>query len=224
MSLKKVFLAVSAVIILVGCQTDDGLNFNHQGKYDVEKPIIDEFLATHMYDADTDELIALEEGGVALDKDDNLIESTIEFNDVNYSMYSYISKEGSVDLLPDDNDRVFVGYSVHTLTQDTSGNLIQSTNPIDENYNSDTFFDLSSTAIYRGWKLGIQVFKGGESNETDLTIPRQFTGEGKGFMIMPSGLTHAIEGNQVNDLNTILVFKIELRKVVDIEDEDDSEE
>ncbi|WP_010134054.1 hypothetical protein [Ochrovirga pacifica] len=210
MSIKKVLLAIVSVVG-IACQSDNGYNYNHQGKYDTEKVVIEKYLNTYTYDVDKDELVVAENGATTLANDPKLIPLSITFNDVDYTMYSYISEEG-VGLQPDDNDVINAAYRVHTLTEDANGNLVES-DAIDENYVSDSFFDLSSNSLYRGWRLGFQEFKGGTVVEIDPTEPRQYKDTGKGFMIMSSGLTHSVEGNPVNEFNTILIFKVELRNV-----------
>lgn len=218
MSLKKVLFAVFAVILLMGCQTEDGPNYDHQGRYDSEKVIIDEYLRDYAYDTQSDEIIKIEndEDLVPLIEDSNLVSYVKNFNGVNHTMYSYVTHVGAGDDMPDENDVINAGYRVHEMYRDLDTGTIGEGFTIDESYLNNSFYDLGSGTLYIGWSVGFQAFKEGDISEEDSTKPRQYTDIGKGFMIIPSGLTHAIEGNPVNN-NLILVFKVELRSVTKIE-------
>ncbi|MGY6650499.1 hypothetical protein [Wenyingzhuangia sp. IMCC45574] len=219
MNFKKVCFYVLTTVAFIGCEPDSGLNYNHQGKYDTEKGVVEEFLKSHTYDAETGELVDLEAGDVSLfDDTANLEKHEKTFNDVDYTMYSYITNQG-VGNNPDDNDIINVEYRVHRLSKNSETGELEESDTIDERYVSDNFFDLASTNLYVGWKLGFQSFKEGTVDESSPELPRQFSNEGRGFIILPSGLTHAVEGRPVDDSNTILIFKVALRTVTQVANE-----
>ncbi|GGF76370.1 FKBP-type peptidyl-prolyl cis-trans isomerase [Wenyingzhuangia marina] len=219
MNFKKLCLALVATII-VSCDQNSLEEFDHAAQYVIEKPMIDEYLATHYFDPVDKEIKEIDADQTALEDDTNLqaLHSTV--NDVDYTMYSYVYEqglnqdagnqdEGVVKGSPDADDIVNVAYKLSSITKkDDEGEY----RVYQESTLNDVF--LYGDEVIRAWPIGLSVFRGGYANESDPTIPRQFSGTGKGFMIIPSGLGYLNGGSGAISPNESLLFKIDLRLVI----------
>lgn len=200
MNFKKICLALMATV-LISCEENTIEVFDHAGQYKIEKPIIDNYLDTHYYDAIDNEIKEIDADQTALNDDENLQTLTDTVNEVAYEMYSYVYEQGTEEN-PDADDILNIYYKAISL----DGTVY------DESDLNDSFLRLTSVII--GWGTGLEVFKGGVANEDDPTIPREYTGTGKGFMIIPSGLAYQNFGSGLIGPNESLVFKVELRTVI----------
>lgn len=206
MNFKKIIMAAFAVLV-VGCQEDTEV-FDHVAQYNKEKVEIDTYLATHYYDSDSDQFEDLVEGKTSLANDDNLKAVETTYLDIDYTMYTYETVEGTGNS-PDANDIVNITYKLTSLE-----NLLYQENDV-----NDAFLDL--TGLIPGWQVGLPNFKEGESNEDDPTLPRQYSNSGEGLMIVPSGLAYQNFGSGLISANETLIFKIVLRSVGQIENDDE---
>ena len=218
MNFKKLCLALVATII-VSCDQNSLEEFDHAAQYVIEKPMIDEYLATHYFDPVDKEIKEIDADQTALEDDTNLqaLHSTV--NDVDYTMYSYVYEqglnqdagnqdEGVVKGSPDADDAVNIAYKLSSLEKDAEGNEIV----YQESDLNDTFLYLDR--LIEGWKVGLAVFRGGTASEPDPELPREYSGTGKGFMIIPSGLGYLNGGSGAISPNESLLFKIDLRLVI----------
>ena len=219
MNFKKLCFAFM-VTIIVSCDQSNSIEpFDHAAQYVTEKPMIDEYLATHYFDSVEKEIKEIDADQTALEDDTNLqaLHSTV--NEVDYTMYSYVYEqglnedtgnqdEGVVKGSPDADDIINVAYKLSSLEKDGNGNE----KVYQESVLNDVF--LYSDELIKAWPIGLSVFRGGFSDETDPEIPRQFSGTGKGFMIIPSGLGYLNRGSGAISPNESLLFKIDLRLVI----------
>ncbi|MGY5356030.1 FKBP-type peptidyl-prolyl cis-trans isomerase [Wenyingzhuangia sp. IMCC45467] len=213
MNFKKLCLAVATVVFAVGCDENNSIEqFDHAGQYVIEKPLVDEFLATHYYDDVDNEIKEIDNNQSSLSEDANLQTLTTTYNEVEFTMYSYVYEQGENEEAgnqddgvlkgsPDADDLVNVAYKVSGIDGDVH----------QESDLNDGFLYLDS--LIEGWRVGMSVFRGGFASEPEDTEPRQYTGTGKGFMIIPSGLAYQNFGSGAISPNETLVFKIELRTV-----------
>ncbi|NIJ46043.1 FKBP-type peptidyl-prolyl cis-trans isomerase [Wenyingzhuangia heitensis] len=205
MNFKKIILAVLAVLV-IGCQ-DDTEVFDHAGQYKIEKVEIATYLATHYYNSENDQFENLVEGKTSLANDEKLKAVETNYNNIDYTMYTYETVVGTGNS-PDTNDIVNIVYKLTSLENE----LYQ------ENDVNDGFLDL--TTVIPGWQIGLPSFKEGTYDETtDPSIPRQYKDSGEGLMIVPSGLAYQNFGSGLISANETLVFKIVLRSVGQIENE-----
>jgi len=151
---------------------------------------------------------------VALIDDTNLvaIKHVLEDIDVEYTAYVYHTSIGQGTEVADDNDLVWVKY---TLTN--SENEIFEEVP----FFDEPGFDLSNSIV--GWQIAIPKLLPAESvDETsDPTTPREFINPGEAFLIIPSGLAYQNIGNGVIDANQTLFYKVALGHVEKIENEEE---
>ncbi|MDO3694450.1 hypothetical protein QVZ41_06275 [Wenyingzhuangia sp. chi5] len=219
MNFKKLCFALVATII-VSCEDTNSFEpFDHAAQYVIEKPIIDEYITTHYYDDATKEIKEIDATQTPLKDDPNLQELETNVNGVDYVMYSYVYEqglnedagnqdEGVVKGSPDADDAVNIAYKLSSLKKDADGNEIV----YQESDLNDTFLYLDR--LIEGWKVGLAVFRGGFASEPDPELPREYSGTGKGFMIIPSGLAYQNSGSGAISPNESLIFKIDLRLVV----------
>jgi len=204
MNFKKIGFVLIAMTIS-SCEPTNTIQvFDHAEQYEIEKPIIENYLNTHYYDNIDHEIKDLDANQVALSDDANLQVLSDTINDVVYEMYSYVYEQGSQDY-PDQDDTVKISYSLCAL----DGTFYEE---IDNNF-------ISLLSYISGWRIGLVVFRGGVSSETDSSIPRQYSETGKGFMIIPSGLGYQNIGKDFVGPNETLVFKINLKTVVSVGDD-----
>ena len=203
MNFKNFCFALLA-IVLVGCTKNTVATFDYAAQYVKEKPIIDTYIATHYFDDDTQEInvITNSETQKSL-KDDSRLEALKDtVNDVDYTMYSFVYKVGTEES-PDADDTVNIAYKLTPLLDQT---IIY-----DESDAQDSFLNLPN--VIEGWRVGLTVFKGGDSSEAVENVPREYTNGGKGYMIIPSGLGYGNNGSGSIGPNETLLFKITLRTV-----------
>lgn len=223
MNFKKICFALVATVIVSCDQTNSIEVFDHAAQYVTEKPMIDEYLATHYFDPVEKEIKEIDDDQTetALEEDTNLqaLHSTV--NDVDYTMYSYVYEqglnedagnqdEGVVKGSPDADDTVNVAYKLSSLEKDSNGNEIV----YEESTLNDVFLNIKGDRLIKGWEVGLAVFRGGFASEPDPELPREYSGTGKGFMIIPSGLAYQNFGSRAISPNESLLFKIDLRLVI----------
>lgn len=207
MNFKKLCLALVATII-VSCDDGNSIEpFDYKRQYETEKPVIDEYLTTHYFDAVDEDIKEIDEGQMPLSEDSNLQDLSAIVNDVNYTMYSYVYKQGENEEAgsPDADDIVNISFIASSFEG----------TPIQEYDSNDGF--LSLKADIKGFRVGLPMFRGGTYNEDSLEEPREYEGVGEGFLIIPSGLSVLKDENIIQDARTVnqpLVCKIELRSVI----------
>lgn len=206
MNFKKILLPLITVFMM-SCDEDTIEIFDHEAQYVIEKPIIDEYLRTHYFDSDDNSIKEIDGNQTALIDDSNLQTLTATNNEVDYEMYSYVYEQGTQES-PDADDTVNINYKTYDLTQE---------NIYNQNTSNDNFVSLFFDII--GWQIGLQVFKGGISNENEPNLPRSYSEGGKGFLIIPSGLAYQNLGSVSRSIgeNETLFFEIELKTVVPVE-------
>lgn len=171
------------------------------------------FLKTHYFDASANIIREIDASQDALFND--IIDTTIVRNDIEYKLYTYVAKQGIPN--PDKGnptfiDSVFVNY--------TGVQLIN--NNIDASpFDNSTQAWLTQTIT--GWAFGFTNFKGGENITNNGPIAYQNTGEG--YIFIPSGLAYPSINYQLGQADNalfddILVFKVELLDFVENTDHD----
>ena len=200
MNLKTIIIAVLTVLV-VSCEDDSAFRaFDHAAQYKKEKIKIEEYISSHYYNPESGIFDSIKNGEVALVDDPNLIAKDTVYNDVNFTMYTYETVEGT-GISPDNNDGSDSEYAVYSLEN--------------ELYEDSQFQDELRTLVV-GWQLGMSSFKAGDYDESDPTIPRQYFNSGEGLMIIPSGLAYQNFGSGGIAANETLIFKIVLRTVTEL--------
>ncbi len=211
MNIKKICYIVFAAISIIGCSNGDNQFTSLEEDYDKDKKNIDFFLNNNYYDASLD-VFTTEAPSVdqpLLVNDENLMKITVEANGVAYDMYTYETVEGK-DVAPDGNDIVNVTFEVFDLQNES----------INVQRENDSFVNLNTGLI--GFKNGLPNFKGGFVNATDIMSPRAYKDTGKGFIILPRGLT--ISGNITNPVEaSATYYKVNLRSVTKVANEEEEE-
>ena len=223
MSLRKMFFPIAMVffVLLVSCTEDTEEEFDHVAQYEIERDSLLGYLSSHYYDDVTDrfeDITSENENTVtALSLDSRLdsITHTLEDIDVEYTMYVFHINEGGGDTVADDNDLVWVQYTVLNLENEGFDEVTFQEDSAD--------VDLSESIV--GWQLGIPTFKpASEVDETsDPTSPRSFINPGEGFLMIPSGLAYQNIGTTAIGENEILMFRLALGYVQKIEDVEEEE-
>jgi len=176
------------------------------------------FLNTHYYDAAADSIKLIENNEVPLfDETDRLKIDKITENDIEYTLYTYITEQGTPSEdkgTPSVVDSVFTNYRGIELLGNTLSRA-----PFDSN----TQVWIPNSII--GWANGFTYFKNG--NNITNNGPITYSNTGKGFIFMPGGLAYPsidfVFGQQdpaALPYDRILVFKIELLDFVKDTDHD----
>lgn len=166
-------------LFLVGCPKDDATEITPPRPFAEQFPIdnaaIDDYLATHYYDAVNDELKDLVAGQVALKDNANLDFITVNRNNLDYKLYFLKIEEGNTveGLNPIEVDSAFVSYK---------GTLLDGT--VFDSANTPVWFRLDEVIL--GWAKIMPKFKTGGTPTVNGDGTLNYGAYGKGIMFVPS--------------------------------------
>ncbi|WP_028891939.1 hypothetical protein [Tenacibaculum sp. 47A_GOM-205m] len=212
--LKHLFYVAVVGTLLYACGSDSNSiidNFDHEAQAVKDQDSIVKFLKTHYYKEVVDSIKPLIDGETALIDDVRLKSRVINEYDIDYTYYYFVKEEGiSAKGNPSVVDSVLTTYRLSSL--DSSNKLTKV-----QDLTRATWFDPSSIVLggVRGWVYGFTHFVGGE-NATG-NGPITYNGTGKGFFLLPSGLSYRNGGNLPNKS---LLYIIDLYDIVEDTDHD----
>lgn len=229
--IKNILALLIFAAIVYACGDDNFINdpfadINHETLAVSDNDSLVKFLKSHYYDSSLDSVKTLTDGKTALfDDKPNLKEIPVTQNDIDYTLYVYVAKEGDSDLdINDGNptqvDSIFVKYAGRTMSGSTFS---------DFNFDSNTSGTwLNLLSVIKGWTEGFQEFKGGELKKDPTTGgtfngPITYLNGGKGVLFIPSGLAYPSSNTQnysSNLVNTNLLFYVDLLNLVPNTDHD----
>jgi len=218
MNLKKIIIAVCAILV-IGCKSDSGNEFlNNQQIYDIQKEEIQNYLELNYYDADDTtspfKLIGDKTDKVALINDANLKSTKTSIAGVEYLIYTYLTKQEEVNKkktnIVDANDIANLDIEAYELS---TGNLIE------KDSKGNTLISEQKTFVYlenRKDPLAVSLpfFRGGSFQESDPTSPRKYTGGSEGYIFMPSKTIAEFSFSSI----FVVLYKVRLKYVEKIED------
>ena len=214
--IKNILAFIFATILIYSCGSrinsfvDD---FDYEAQALIDNDTLIQFLKNHYYDTSVDSIKALISGEVPLYEDiDHLKSMSITENEIDYTLYYYVKKEGTPNLdkgNPTVMDSVFVNYH---------GQRIVNTDSISNPFDSNTNIWFALSGVIRGWSYGFTNFKGGD-NVTN-NGPITYENGGKGVLFIPSGLAYANSGTGSILPNECLLFYIELHDFIKDTDHD----
>lgn len=218
MKVKNVLIVIVVFVLIFSCNRDNNTtvdNFDHAGQAIIDNDSLIKFLANHYFDDTLDSIKRIDAGQLPLSNDPNMSEVPVTENDINYTLYIYTNRVGTP--VPE-KDHPTVMDSV--LTKYRGFYLGDATTMTEfEDRQSPIWLTLSNTI--RGWSYGFTNFKAGENiSSNDPNGPITYQNEGKGILIMPSGLAYRNIGSAGIPSNTPLVFYIRLLDLVENTDLD----
>ncbi|QMU64999.1 MAG: peptidylprolyl isomerase [Flavobacteriaceae bacterium] len=212
---KHIFVAVALAALVYACgrnNTSAVDNFDHATQAIIDNDTIIKFLTNHYFDETMDSIRPIDAGQMALINDSRLSSQQVTESDVNYTLYTFTNRIGTPDPVkgfPTVMDSVLTKYQGYYLNTATT----------------QIYFDRSLPAIWftlngviRGWTHGFTGFKGGRNITNNGPIT--YENEGKGILIMPSGLAYRNIGTTTIPSNRALVFYIRLLDLVENTDHD----
>lgn len=211
---KHVFYAITLGVILYSCGSDGNNSvtpFDHEAQAVKDNDSIVKFLKGNYYKDEVDSIKPLIDGETALIDDIRLKSRVVNEYDIDYTYYYFVKEEGiSAKGNPSVVDSVLTTYRLSSL--DSSDKLTKV-----QDLNSPTWFNPVSIIFggVRGWVYGFKHFKGGENITNNGPIT--YKGTGKGFFLLPSGLSYRNGGRLPNK---ILLYIVDLKDIVDETDHD----
>ena len=202
----KYFLCALVVgLVLYACNNSSNStvdNFDHEAQAIIDNDSIVEFLKNNYFNEDYDSIMPIEAGKAPLSDDDRLLTRKVNEYGIDYTYYVFVSEQGKPDEdkgFPTVVDSIFPVYKLRTLVNSTEVKKEQDlTNP--------TWFNpLDIINGVRGWLHAFTHFKNG--NNTTDNGPITYEKTGKGFFILPSGLSYRNSGRLPNK---ILLYYVEL--------------
>ncbi len=208
--IKQLFLVTTLFVLIYSCDDNNRGIVNPYADVDHKELAISDndsivaFLKNHYFDTSIDSVKAITSGQVSMYTDGKLETVDVNFNDIDYKLYVYISQQGQPKIdkgNPTKADSVFVKYSGRQISTTTSlGGTFDSNT-------SGTWFTLLN--VINGWSYGFTKLKGGElkkdSNGGPFNGPITYLNSGKGVLLIPSGLAYS--SSDLNNINNILVNK-----------------
>ena len=227
--IKQIFVALLLSVLLYSCDDNNFLNnpfsdINHSELAKSDNDSIVKFLKNHYYDLDVDSVKVLTAGKTSIFDDTKLKQMQVTENDIEYTLYVYVAREGDYGAdtdkgFPSSVDSVFTKYTGKVF----SGTSLSEVN-FDQNQNGIWF---SLTSVVRGWSYAFTNFKGGElkkgANGGPFNGPITFLNGGKGAVFMPSGLAYPSSNAQnwsSTLVDTNIMFYIDLLTIVPDTDHD----
>jgi len=213
--LKHILIVAILTIVAYSCNgTGNGIvdNFDHAGQSIIDNDSLVKFLTNHYFDDVIDSIKPITAGETALINDSRLSSQQVTEDDIDYTLYVFTNRVGSpipVKGFPTVMDSVLTKYKGYYLSN-TENQIFF------EERNSAIWFTLNG--VIRGWAHGFPNFKGGEN--VTVNGPITYANEGKGILIMPSGLAYRNTGNAGIPGNASLVFYIRLLDLVENTDHD----
>lgn len=213
--LKHFLYALILGTIMYSCGDSDENqivdNFDHAGQAKIDNDSILKFLKNNYFDDTLDSIVPLKSGKTSLFEDDRLLTKKVNEFDIDYTYYVFVQHEGAPDVdkgFPTVIDSILPVYRLRTLT-----------NAMEVKKEQDLIFPswFNQLNVIRGWRYPWVHFKGG-NNLSTVGEPLKYEDGGKGFFILPSGLSYRNSSNAL--ANKILLYYIELYDFVEGTDHD----
>jgi FKBP-type peptidyl-prolyl cis-trans isomerase len=212
---KHIIVLVLLSILLYACPgntTTPTDNFDHAGQSIIDNDSIVKFLTNHYFDDVIDSIRPIDAGQTALINDSRLSSERVTEDEVDYTLYTFTNRVGDPDPVkgfPTVMDSVMTKYKGYYMS----------------NTSTQVFFDQRLSPIWftlngviRGWSYGLTNFKGGRNITNNGPIT--YENEGKGILIIPSGLAYRNVGTTTIPASRPLVFYIRLLDLVENTDHD----
>lgn len=218
---KNLFYFLLA-ILLYNCTPDNGVNgfddnFDHAAQALIDKDSINLLLGSYYYDNVTERIQKITGSQTSLKNDTRLVSVDLVEEDVNYTLYYLMLREGTPN--PVKGNPTVVDS---VLTIYTGQRVVNNDSIVDaETIFSPVWITLNSSI--RGWTYTLPNFKGGRNITSNGPI--EYADGGKGVIIVPSGLAYRNRGAALPTGLTIpananLVFYFELYDIVEDTDHD----
>lgn len=213
--LKHIVVVVILTLVAYSCnRTNNALvdNFDHAGQAVIDNDSLVKFLTNHYFDDAIDSIKPITSGQTALINDSRLSSQQVTEDEVEYTLYVFTNRVGTPDPVkgfPTVMDSVLTKYKGFYLSSTENQVFF-------EERNSPLWFTLNG--VIRGWSYGFTNFKGGKNITNNGPIT--YENEGKGILIMPSGLAYRNTGNSSIPANAPLVFYVRLLDIVENTDHD----
>lgn len=181
----KYFILVGiASVLIYACSSDKNsiVEFDHAAQSLEDNDSLIKYFNNHYYDSAIDSVKLLVSGKTALINDSNLKSTQVTENEIDYTLYYYLVREGTPDPakgFPTVTDSVLSIYEGRYL-ETTSKSVTF------ENNKQAVWFTLATTI--RGWSHGFTHFKGGKNITNNGPIT--YENGGKGVLFIPSGLAY----------------------------------
>ncbi|MDG2194000.1 MAG: peptidylprolyl isomerase [Polaribacter sp.] len=215
----KYFILVGIVSVLIyACSGDTGniVEFDHAAQSLEDNDSLVKYFNNHYYDSAIDSVKPLVAGKTALIDDSNLKATQVTENEVDYTLYYYLAREGTPDPVkgfPTATDSVLSIYEGKYL-ETTSKSVTF------ENGKQAIWFTLATTI--RGWAHGFTNFKGGKNITNNGPIT--YENGGKGVLFIPSGLAYRdiaqVLSSGIIPASSSLIFYINLLDIKEDTDHD----
>jgi FKBP-type peptidyl-prolyl cis-trans isomerase len=211
-----ILVAITSVLIYACNGTEPIVEFDHKAQSVQDNDSLLKYFSNHYYDSAIDSVKLLVSGKTALIDDSKLKSTQVTENEVDYTLYYYLVREGTPDPakgFPTVVDSVLSIYEGRYL-ETTSKSVIF------ENRKLATWFTL--TTVIRGWTHGFTHFKGGKNITNNGPIT--YENGGKGVLFIPSGLAYRnlgkVSASGVIPGSSSLVFHINLLDIIEDTDHD----
>ncbi len=212
---KHILIVAILALAAYSCnRTNNALvdNFDHAGQAVIDNDSLVKFLTNHYFDDTIDSIKPITAGQTALINDNRLSSQQVTEEEVDYTLYIFTNRVGTPDPVkgfPTVMDSVLTKYKGFYLSS-------TETQVFFEERNSPIWFTLNG--VIRGWSHGFTNFKGGKNITNNGPIT--YENEGKGILIMPSGLAYRNTGNTSIPANAPLIFYVRLLDLVENTDHD----
>lgn len=214
--LKHILIVVTLAVVVYSCNRGNALgivdNFDHAGQAIIDNDSLVKFLNSHYFDDTIDSIKPITGGQTPLISDSRLSSQQVTEEEVDYTLYVFTNRVGDPDPVkgyPTVMDSVLTKYKGYYMSSTTSQVLF-------EERNTAIWFTLNG--VIRGWTYGFTNFKGGRNITNNGPIT--YENEGKGILIIPSGLAYRNTGNNAIPANTPLLFYVRLLDLVEDTDHD----
>lgn len=210
----KHFLLISCIIALYYSCNDDKksiVRFDHAAQAVKDNDSIVKFLKKHYFDSSADSIRPIDNNQQPLIKDSKLKSKTVKENNIDYTYYYYVTKQGTPKKdkgFPTLLDSILPIYKLRVF--DNTDKMVR----VEELTYPRWFEYVGVKAV--GFLHGFTHFKGGDLVQKENS-PVKYENGGKGFFILPSGLAYKNEGE---NRNKNFIFYVELYDFIKDTDHD----
>lgn len=213
--IKYIFVFCLLTAFFYSCGDSDTIiePYDDESQAVIDNDLLIEYMKKNYYDSSIDSIKPLVSGKTPIFTDSKLKTMTVNFDNIDYKLYVYVSSEGTP--MPDKGkptiiDSILVNYHL--------GYFIDSLKYVSiQNLETPTWFDPRQIGV-EGWLHGFTNFKGGENITANGPITYQ--NGGKGVLLIPSGLGYRSFGSNSIPPNANLVYYVNLFDLVKDTDHD----
>jgi len=208
-----VFCILSAFLYSCGDDRKTVAPYDDESQALKDSDSLIKFLKNHYFDVSVDSLKPLVSGKTAVFDDVKLKTLTVNFDNIDYTMYVYVNKEGTpepVKTNPTILDSILVNYHLGYFRDSMKYISVQ-------NLETPTWFDPSRIGV-EGWLHGFTNFKGGKNSTSNGPIT--YINGGNGILFIPSGLAYRSFGSNSIPPNANLIYYVNLFDIVENTDHD----